>query len=62
MMSIVDLIAIGVETLMIDSWCSLEKEFTKLMCMNPGIVLYITVNQVENHVLWSQKKFTCMVL
>ena len=35
MMSVVDLIAIGVETLMIDSGCSLEKEFTELIYMNP---------------------------
>ena len=28
-MSMVDLVAIGVETLMIDSGCSLEKEFTE---------------------------------
>ena len=35
MMSMVDLVAIGVETPMIDSGCSLEKEFTKLIRMNP---------------------------
>ena len=35
MMSMVDLIAIGVETLRIDSGCSLEKEFTELIRMNP---------------------------
>ena len=35
MMSMVDLVAIGIETLRIDSECSLEKEFTKLICMNP---------------------------
>ena len=35
MMSIVDPIAIGVETLRIDSGCSLEKEFTELIRMNP---------------------------
>ena len=35
MMSVVDLIAIGVETLRIDSGCSLEKEFTELIRMNP---------------------------
>ena len=28
-------VAIGVETLRIDSGCSLEKEFTKLIRMNP---------------------------
>ena len=35
MMSMTDPIAIGVETLRIDSECSLEKEFTKLIRMNP---------------------------
>ena len=35
MMSMADPIAIGVETLMIDNVCSLEKEFTELIRMNP---------------------------
>ena len=35
MMSMTDLIALGVETLRIDSGCSLEKEFTELIYMNP---------------------------
>ena len=35
MMSMVDPVAIDVETLRIDSGCSLEKEFTKLIDMNP---------------------------
>ena len=35
MMSMANLVAIGVETLMIDSGCSLEKESIKLICMNP---------------------------
>ena len=35
MMSMVDRIAISVETLRIDSGCSLEKEFTELIRMNP---------------------------
>ena len=34
MMSMVDSIAIGVDTLRIDSGCSLEKEFTELIRMN----------------------------
>ena len=34
-MSMTDPVAIGVETLKIDSGCSLEKEFTELICMNP---------------------------
>ena len=35
LMSMADPIAIGVETLRIDSGCSLEKEFTELIRMNP---------------------------
>ena len=35
MMSMVDPIAIGVETLRIDSGCSFEKEFIELIRMNP---------------------------
>ena len=47
MMSMVNPITIGVETLRIDSGCSLEKEFTKLIRMNPWMVLYLAVNQVD---------------
>ena len=35
MMSMADPIAIDIETLRIDSGCSLEKEFIELICMNP---------------------------
>ena len=35
MMSVTDLIAISVETLRIDNGCSMEKEFTENICMNP---------------------------
>ena len=35
MMSMADPIVIGVETLRINSGCSLEKEFTELIRMNP---------------------------
>ena len=48
MISMADPIAIGVETLRIDSGCSLEKEFTELIRMNPWMVLYLTVNQVDS--------------
>ena len=48
MMSMADPIAIGVESLRIDSRCSLEKEFTKLIRMNPLMVLYLTINQVDS--------------
>ena len=48
MMSMADPIAIGVETLRIDSGCSLEKEFTELIRMNPLMVLYLSVNHVDS--------------
>ena len=48
MMSMADPIAIGVETLSIDSGYSLEKEFTKLICVNSSMLLYLTVNQVDS--------------
>ena len=35
MMSMADPVAIGVETLRIDSGCSLENKFIELMHMNP---------------------------
>ena len=35
MMSMADPLAIGVETLRINSGCSLEQEFTELIYMNP---------------------------
>ena len=35
MVSMVDLVAIGVETPRIDSGCCLEKEFTELIHMSP---------------------------
>ena len=39
LMSMADHVAIGVETLRIDSGCSLEKEFTELIHMNPLMVI-----------------------
>ena len=48
MMSMTDPIAIGVETLRIDSGCSLEKEFVELIRMNPSMVIYLIVNQVDS--------------
>ena len=47
MMSTADLVAIGVETLRIDSVCSLEKELNEFIHMNPLMVLYLTVNKVD---------------
>ena len=35
MMIVADLIATGVETLKIDSGCSLDKEFSEMICMHP---------------------------
>ena len=48
MMNMADPIAIGVETLRIDSECYLEKEFTELIRMNPSMALYLIVNQVDS--------------
>ena len=48
MMSIVDLVAIGVETPMIYSGCSLEKEFNELIRMNPSMILYLIVTHVDS--------------
>ena len=44
MMSMVDPITIDVETLRIDSGCSLEKDFIELVCINIRIILYLTIN------------------
>ena len=41
---ITDPIVISMKTLRINSTCSLEKELTELIRMNPLIVLYLTVN------------------
>ena len=48
MMSMVDLLAIHVETLKIDSGSSLENELNKFIHINPQKVLYSTRNQL-NH-------------
>ena len=48
MMSMIDLVAIDVETIRIDSGCSLENEFSKLINMNPLMVLYLIINQVNS--------------
>ena len=44
MMSMTNLLAIGVEIIRIDSRCSLEKEFTELIPMNLSMVLYLIFN------------------
>ena len=48
MMSMTSYLAIGVKILRIDSICSLEKKFTKLICMSTLLVLYLTVNQLDS--------------
>ena len=47
-MGMADLVATNVETPMIDSVCSLKKEFTKFIYMNPLMVLYVTVNKIDS--------------
>ena len=32
----------------IDSECSLEKEFTELICTNPWMILYLTINHINS--------------
>ena len=49
MMSMVDHVAISIETSSIDSRCSLEKEFTKFICMNPSMELYLLENQTDSY-------------
>ena len=48
MMTLADSVAIGVETLRIDSGWSLEKQNIKLIRMNPLMILYLTFNQVDS--------------
>ena len=48
MMSMADPIAIGVETLKIDSRLSSEKEFTELNHMNPSMLLYLIIYQLDS--------------
>ena len=46
MMSMADLVAIGVETTWTDSGCALEKEFIELIYMNLLTILYKIMNHV----------------
>ena len=48
MMSMVDPVDISLKTPKIDSECSLEKVFTKSIHMNPRMVLYLIVNQLDS--------------
>ena len=47
-MIMTDPLAIHVETLRIDSWCSLEKEFAKFDSYESLNDIYLTVNQVDS--------------
>ena len=47
-MSIADHVAICVDTPMIHSKCSLEKEFIELIHMNHLMILYLKFNQVDS--------------
>ena len=48
-MSMSDFVTIGLETPIIDSGCSLEKEFLELIPINPEMILYLTINQVDSY-------------
>ena len=48
MMSMTDPMAIGIETLRIESECFVEIEFSELIRMNPLMLLYLTINQVDS--------------
>ena len=48
MMSMTNPITMGMETLRIDSGCSLEKDYIELIRMNLLMVLYLTFNQVDS--------------
>ena len=48
MISMIDLVDIGVETRRINSMCYLEKEFTELIRINPLMILYLIFSQVDS--------------
>ena len=58
MISMADLVAIDVERLKIDIECSLKKEFTELILLNPLMVLYLIVNQVDSYHSYIYDPFT----
>ena len=47
-MIMIDFVAIGVKILRIDIGCSLEKEFTRLICISLLMILYLIVNHVDS--------------
>ena len=48
MMSMPNLVAIAVETLRIDSGCSLEKFFNELIRMNPWMALNLSTIHIDS--------------
>ena len=48
MMSMIDSTSTIIEIPWIDTSCSSNKEFTKLILMNPCVVLYLTINHVDS--------------
>ena len=48
MISIIDYVALDVETLRINSKYYLEKNFTKLMYVNTTMLLCLIINQVDS--------------
>ena len=67
MLSMADQMAIGVETLRIDSGCLLEKEFIKLIRMNPWMISHLIINHIDSyhcclcsHLTWDTKDILCM--
>ena len=48
MMSLVNPVAISMETPRIKRGCSLKKEFSELIYMNLQMVLYLVVNKVDS--------------
>ena len=56
------LVVIGIETPRIDSRCSLEEEFTKLICMNPLMIVFVIFNQVDLRYRLNDMKFSKMLV
>ena len=44
----IDIVAIDIEIPRIDNGCSLEKDFTRLICMNLLMILYLIFNEVDS--------------
>ena len=48
MMNASDLVAIGMTRPRIDSGFSLEKDFSEFKRINPLMILYLTINQIDS--------------